>query len=70
MRQQAKTPTAGEALPFDRDTLVEMRTRARESGDFELADRIRDRLRGLGLIVRDRRDGSTATFRSHGPTDT
>lgn len=39
------------------DLLVDIRSAARQSGDFATGDRIRDRLRDLGVEVRDTRAG-------------
>jgi cyanophycinase-like exopeptidase len=42
------------------DALLELRARARGDGDWALADRIRDRLHGLGIELADAADGSTS----------
>lgn len=41
------------------DTLVDLRREARDRGDYEAADAIRDRLAALGIELRDNPDGST-----------
>ncbi len=43
--------------------LVELRVDARKNRDWALADRIRDRLADLGVILEDRRDGTTWTVK-------
>jgi len=48
------TDTRGDA---EIDSLVEARTRARESGDFAVADRIRAELTALGVVVEDTPSG-------------
>jgi cyanophycinase-like exopeptidase len=42
------------------DALVELRTRARQAGNWEQADQIRDRLLALGVELSDSADGRTA----------
>jgi len=41
------------------ETLVDLRTRARQQRDFALADQIRDRLASLGVELRDGPEGTT-----------
>jgi cysteinyl-tRNA synthetase len=41
------------------DVIIEMRTRARNSKDWETSDAIRDRLNGLSITVKDGKDGIT-----------
>ena len=47
-----------EAAPFI-DLLVELRTELRAAKQWALADRVRDGLAGLGIEVKDGKDGST-----------
>ncbi len=47
-----------EAAPFI-DLLVELRTELRAAKQWALADRVRDGLAGLGVEVKDGKDGST-----------
>ena len=42
------------------DALVELRTEARQAGNWERADHIRDRLLALGVELADSADGRTA----------
>jgi cysteinyl-tRNA synthetase len=51
----SSTDTRGDA---EIDSLVNARTRARESGDFAVADRIRAELTALGVVVEDTPSGS------------
>jgi len=41
------------------DTVVQIRMDAREIGNFELSDNIRDRLKDIGIILEDRPDGTS-----------
>ncbi|MEA3334581.1 MAG: cysteine--tRNA ligase [Chloroflexota bacterium] len=50
-----------EATPFI-DLLVETRARLREAKQWQLADELRDRLTGLGIVIEDTREGSTWHF--------
>lgn len=45
------------AIPIDITILGEEREKARKSGDFFTADRIRDKLKGLGYEIKDTADG-------------
>jgi cysteinyl-tRNA synthetase len=44
------------------DALVEERRLARERGDFKRADEIRSSLEAAGVVLRDRRDGTTRAY--------
>lgn len=54
----AETGGAGDAAPFI-DLLVELREELRAKREWELADKIRDRLAALGVTVEDTASGST-----------
>ena len=41
--------------------LIELRAKAREKKDFATADQIRDGLKQLGIVLEDRKDGTTWT---------
>jgi cysteinyl-tRNA synthetase len=53
----------GQVGPFI-ELLLETRQALRQQGEFQLADGIRDRLAGLGVVLEDTKDGSTWRFRS------
>ncbi len=56
---QLAVETGGaEAAPFI-DLLVELRSKLRAAKQWALADELRDRLTGLGVVVEDSREGST-----------
>ena len=40
------------------ETLIDMRSRLRKERRFDLADEIRTRLKDLGVIIEDRKEGS------------
>lgn len=63
----ARDPRAAVA-PFV-DALVELRRRAREAGDWEAADVIRDRLVTSGVAVHDTPDGTTWELAGRGGPD-
>lgn len=46
------------------DLILQVRADARKARDFETADRLRDRLQELGIVVEDRPDGTRWSFRS------
>ncbi len=41
------------------EVLADVRQRAREAGQYELADEVRSRLAELGIVLEDRREGTT-----------
>jgi len=41
------------------DILIEVRQRARQAGQFEIADAVRNRLAALGIVLEDHPDGTT-----------
>jgi len=41
------------------DLLIEVREKAREARQYEIADRVRARLTELGVVLEDRRGGTT-----------
>ncbi|UCC68895.1 MAG: cysteine--tRNA ligase, partial [Armatimonadota bacterium] len=43
--------------------LVELRQKAREAGQYEIADEVRSRLAGLGIVLEDRQDETTWRLR-------
>ena len=55
---------AGELI----DALVQMRTTARDEGDFQTADEIRSRLLAAGVELTDSATGTTARLRD-GPSE-
>ncbi len=64
----AETVTTGPLDPADQirpfvDQLIDTRDRARDRGDFEEADRIRDTLTASGVEVHDEPDGTNWTLR-------
>ena len=46
-----------EALDSEIEELIEKRTEARKNRDFKTADEIRDKLKGMGIILEDTKDG-------------
>jgi len=40
------------------DELIEKRNKARKNGDFKEADRIREKLDSMGIILEDRKEGT------------
>ena len=46
-----------EALDSDIEQLIEKRTEARKNRDFKTADEIRDKLKDMGIILEDTKDG-------------
>jgi cysteinyl-tRNA synthetase len=48
------------------DLLLELRSTAREAGDFRASDQVRDRLGAAGIEVRDTPDGATWSLRRNG----
>lgn len=50
-------PTASSGLPPGASDLVEARARARAARDFATADRLRDELAGMGVVVTDTPEG-------------
>ena len=53
-----RVATSGDSAPFV-ELLIETRTMLRDNKEFELADRIRDRLTELGVALEDSREGTT-----------
>jgi cysteinyl-tRNA synthetase len=53
----------GRALPAGAEELIAGRERARAARDFAAADRLRERLAGMGVEVTDTRDGTTWRLR-------
>ncbi|MBR4762097.1 MAG: cysteine--tRNA ligase, partial [Clostridia bacterium] len=45
------------ALDSEIEALIEARTEARKNRDFKTADEIRDKLKGMGIILEDTKDG-------------
>ena len=56
-------PKLSEHLPEDErlriDILVAARTEARKAKDFKEADRVRDELAAMGVVIKDSKDGTT-----------
>ncbi|MBR4911211.1 MAG: cysteine--tRNA ligase, partial [Clostridia bacterium] len=45
------------ALDSEIEELIEKRTEARKNRDFKTADEIRDKLKDMGIILEDTKDG-------------
>jgi cysteinyl-tRNA synthetase len=41
------------------NALIDARLAARKSKDFAASDRIRDELKGMGVVIKDNKDGTT-----------
>jgi cysteinyl-tRNA synthetase len=54
-------PQGGEKIPEDVMKLVDQREEARSEKNWELADRLRDKIAGMGYIVEDGPEGSQLT---------
>ncbi|HEY79705.1 MAG TPA: cysteine--tRNA ligase [Caldilineae bacterium] len=63
LRLQPKTTTGSDAAPFI-DLLVEVRGELRKARQWDLADRIRDRLTELGVLLEDTREGTTWSWKN------
>jgi cysteinyl-tRNA synthetase len=61
--QLAERPTTGQAAGPFIDLLAVVRQELRTAKQWELADRIRDRLEEMGVVLEDGKDGSTWRFR-------
>ena len=61
--QLAERPTTGQAAGPFIDLLAIVRQELRTAKQWELADRIRDRLEEMGVVLEDGKDGSTWRFR-------
>ena len=48
-----------EVLDADIEALIEQRQAARKAKDFAKADEIRDRLKEMGIVLKDTREGVT-----------
>ncbi len=62
LRLQPKESTGSDAAPFI-ELLVEVRSQLRQARQWALADRIRDRLAELGVVLEDTRDGTTWSWK-------
>ena len=61
--QLAERPAAGQAASPFIDLLAIVRQELRSAKQWELADRIRDRLEDMGVVLEDGKDGSAWRFR-------
>ena len=52
-------PHATESLDAEVEALIEARRAAKAARDWAEADRVRDQLKALGIVLEDRKDGST-----------
>ncbi len=65
-REEAEVPVSSDQAETMQEliqTLIDLRNEARAQKDFETADRIRDRLGKLGIILEDTPDGTTWRFK-------
>jgi len=55
----AAWPHATSSLDAEVEALIEARRAAKAAKDWAAADRVRDQLKALGIVLEDRKDGST-----------
>jgi cysteinyl-tRNA synthetase len=55
----AAWPHQGAALDGEVETLIEARKAAKAAKNWAEADRVRDQLKSLGIVLEDRKDGTT-----------
>jgi cysteinyl-tRNA synthetase len=53
-------PAEAAAADAEVEALLEARRQAKAAKDWAEADRIRDRIKAMGIVLEDRKDGSTA----------
>lgn len=62
LNEAATAPVAaGQSLTAEQQSLLDQRAKARSAKDWAASDRLRDQLAGLGIAVKDTKDGQTWT---------